>query len=398
MKTTISLTSLLLLPLILTACPGGGDKHGHGDEHGDEHDDEHGHAHEDRHDQLPRTVALSPEVITQAKIVTAAATKRALKPTVRLPGELVAHPDRQATAAARVEGVMESFSVQPGDAVSRGDLLATVRAPNIQSLRAAEAALRAKAISARANAERLQDLAGKRLASQQESVSADADADALEAEARGARERLRALGLKSQGRAVLFEVRAPRDGVVLTRDVDVGAPVTPASVVATMAATDEVWFLAHVFERDVARVAQGSEASVALNAYPEQRFEGAVEYVSHAVDPGARTLSARIPLTNEDGKLRLGLYGTAHVVTAGATTEPGIAVPNSAVTRIAESPVVFVQHADGHFEVHDVVLGRVDHAFTEIVHGVHDGEQVVSEGAFAVKSVLLRDTFGEDHH
>ena len=79
--------------------------------------------------------------------------------------------------------------------------------------------------------------------------------------ARGARERLRALGLKSQGRAVRFEVRAPRDGVVLTRDVDVGAPVTPASVVATMAATDEVWFLAHVFERDVARVAPGSEAS-----------------------------------------------------------------------------------------------------------------------------------------
>ena len=390
----LSLSPLLLLAL--TACPTGGapDKHEHGDEHGDEH----GHEHEDRHDQIPRTVALSKEVIRQAGVATTAATKRTLKPTVRLPGEIVAHPDRQATAAARVDGVMEAFSIQPGDAVSRGDLLATVRAPNIQSLRAAHAALRAKATSARANAERLHELAGKRLASQQEVVSADADADALEAEARGARERLRALGLKSQGRAVLFEVRAPRGGVVLTRDVAIGAPVTPESVVATMVSTDEVWFLAHVFERDVARVAPGSEASVALNAYPEERFDGTVEYVSHAVDPGARTISARIPLTNKDGKLRLGLFGTAHVVTAGDSSQPVVAVPNSAITRIANSPVVFVQHADGHFEVHDVVLGRSDNAFTEVVHGVHDGEQVVSEGAFAVKSVLLRDTFGEDHH
>ncbi|MGB1699288.1 MAG: efflux RND transporter periplasmic adaptor subunit, partial [Nannocystaceae bacterium] len=350
------------------------------------------------HDKLPRTIAMSAEVVQRAGIATTAAVPRAIQPTVRLPGEIVAHPDRQATVAARVEGIIESLTVEPGDAVTRGDVLATVRAPNLQSLRAAEAALRAKAAAARSNATRLHELADKRLASAQEAVSADAEAQALEAEARGARERLRALGVGAKGRAVVFDVRAPRDGIVPTRDVTLGAPVTPESVVATVVGTDEVWFMAHVFERDVARVEVGSPGAVSLNAYPEERFTGAVEYISHAVDPGARTISARIPLSNEHGKLRLGLFGTAYVAAAGDPSTPVMTVPNSAITRIADAPVVFVRHADGHFEVHDVVLGRSDHAFTEIVHGVREGEQVVSEGAFSVKSVMLRDTFGEDHH
>jgi cobalt-zinc-cadmium efflux system membrane fusion protein len=366
---------------------------------GEHHEEAPAHEHEDRHDELPRTVALTDAVIDQAAVETSKASRRALVPTVRLPGEIVADPDREASVAARIEGIVESVNARPGDAVSEGDVLLVVRAPDLQSLRAAASALRAKATSARANADRLRELVDKRMASQQEVIAADADADALEAEARAARERLRALGVsRGGGRAVLFDVRAPIDGIVLERDVVPGAPVTPETVVAKLVAADEVWFLAHVFERDVSRVETGSAATVRLNAYPDEGFEGNVEYVSHQVDPGARTLSARIPLANPDGRLRLGLYGTAHVVASGEPSEPVVAVPNSAITRIANEPVVFVRHADGHFELHEVLLGRSDHAFTEIVHGVREGEDVVSQGVFTVKSALLRETFAEDHH
>lgn len=357
------------------------------------------HEHEERHDEVPRTVALSDEVIEQAGVRTAAVERRRLAPTVRLPGEIAAHPDRQASVAARIDGIIEAVRVRPGDAVEKGDVLATVRAPNLQSLRAAEAAMRAKAASARANAERLTALVEKRMASQQEAIAAEAEADALEAETRAARERLRALGVSRSGRrAVTFDVRSPMKGIVLERPVVAGAPVTSQTVVATMVSADEVWFLAHVFERDVERVEPGSAATVRLNAYPEAAFEGTVEYVSHQVDPGARTLSARIPLSNADGRLRLGLYGTAHVVATGERSEPVVAVPNSAVTRMLGKPVAFVRQEDGHFEVHDLVLGEADNEFTEVVHGLREAEQVVVEGAFTVKSGLLRDTFGEDEH
>ena len=355
-----------------------------------------GHEHEKRHDEVPRTVALPDEVVEQAGIVTVPVERRTLAPTVRLPGEITADPDRQASVAARIDGTIETIRVQPGDAVAKGDVLASVRAPSLQSLRAAEASLKAKAASARANAERLAALVEKRMASQQEALAAKAEAESLEAEARAARERLRALGVSgSKRRSILFDVSSPIDGIVLERDVVVGAPVDSETVVARIAATDEVWFIGHVFERDVSRVEVGRFATVRLNAYADRVFEGTVEYVSHQVDPGARTLSARIPLTNADGHLRLGLYGTAHVVAVGEQGAPVLTVPVSAVSQMLGEPVVFVRHDDGHFEVHQVVLGDSDTKHTEVVHGLREGEEVVSEGGFSVKSALLRDSFAE---
>jgi cobalt-zinc-cadmium efflux system membrane fusion protein len=75
-----------------------------------------------------------------------------------------------------------------------------------------------------------------------------------------------------------------------------------------------------------------------------------------------------------------------------------LAVPRSAVTQMLGKPVVFVRHPDGHFERHDVTLGEGDPEWIEIVHGLRDGEQVVTDGAFSIKSAMLRETFGEDHH
>ena len=86
------------------------------------------------------------------------------------------------------------------------------------------------------------------------------------------------------------------------------------------------------------------------------------------------------------------------VVAAGAPGEPALAVPTSAITRMQGKVVGFVQHDDEHFEVHELVLGASDHRYTEIVHGLREGERVVTEGAFTIKSALLRGTFGEDEH
>nr|MCH9684381.1 efflux RND transporter periplasmic adaptor subunit [Deltaproteobacteria bacterium] len=214
-----------------------------------------------------------------------------------------------------------------------------------------------------------------------------------------ARQQLRAIGGERARRGpILYEVRAPLAGIVTERRVVVGDPVTTQSVVATIVAIDEVWFLAHVFERDVALAREGSTASVVLNAYPDDSFEGTLTRISYEVDPGARTLSARIPLLNEDDRLRLGLFGTAFVSIGEHVDEPRLTVPRSAVIEVLGAPTVFVEQSDGHLERHEVVLGESDTTHVEIVHGLRAGERVVTEGTFSVKAVLLRSTIAEDHH
>jgi membrane fusion protein, heavy metal efflux system len=354
------------------------------------------HVDEREHEALPRRVKLTPEVVAAAKIRTAPAVKEVLAPTLSLPGEIVADPDKSARVSSPVAGRVTRVAFQEGSAVRKGDLLATVRVPELGKIRAAYAATGVKAGAARSNADRLQALAEKKLAGTQEALTAKAEADSLEAETRALDEQLRGMGTGTSGGGADLVLRAPVAGVVVTRNAVVGQPVTAEEIVASIADLSEVWFLARVFEKDLGRLQAGAKADVQLNAYPKQRFDGSVEYLGRQIDPIARTVTARIRLTNREDVLRIGLFGTARVATGEAGTHDAtLVVPRDAVTEIAGKPAVFVKQPDGDFELHDVLLGEGALGKVQIVRGLREGEQVVVDGVFTLKSAVLKSTFGE---
>ena len=177
----------------------------------------------------------------------------------------------------------------------------------------------------------------------------------------------------------------------------VGQSVGPDHPIATIVELGQVWFLGRVFENDLARVAAGAPAEVQLNAYPEERFNGPVELVGRQIDPVARTVTARIRLQNRGDLLRLGLFGTARISTGGPQKRVlALVVPRSAVTEINGKPVVFVRHPDDDFELHSIVLGRAAIGKIEVLSGLREAEAVVIDGAFTLKSLVLKSTFAED--
>jgi cobalt-zinc-cadmium efflux system membrane fusion protein len=177
----------------------------------------------------------------------------------------------------------------------------------------------------------------------------------------------------------------------------VGQPVTAEQVLASIADLSEVWFLGRVFEKDLGKLTLGAKAEVRLNAYPDERFEGAVDMIGRQIDPGARTVLARIRLVNRKDLLRLGLFGEAGVAVAGAQGKaPTLVVPRSALVEVAGKTVVFVRQADGDFELHDVVLGEGALGKVQVISGLREAENVVVEGAFTLKSAVLKSTLAED--
>ncbi|MET0795452.1 MAG: efflux RND transporter periplasmic adaptor subunit, partial [Polyangiaceae bacterium] len=284
-----------------------------------------------------------------------------------------------------------------GQVVKMGDVLAVVTVPELGKAKAAYSATTSKAVAARSNADRLQALSEKRLASDQEVVSAKAEADALEAEARAANDQLHALG---SGAAAAggsrLSLRAPLSGVIVSRDAIVGQPVVPEATLATITDLSQVWFLARVFEKNLSDVRVGAQVVVTLNAYPKERFQGSVEYLGKQIDPTARTLVARIVLANRADLLRLGLFGTARVGTgAESAQQPVLVVPRAALTEIGGKTVVFVQQADGDYDVHEVVLGDEALGKVRIVSGLREQELVVVDGVFTLKSAVMKSSFGE---
>lgn len=387
----------LIALLLLGACRPPAEEHGeHG--HGDEHEP---HVDEPAHPELPTRVQLAPELAEAAGVVASPVRRERLVRTVEVVGEIEADPDRTSRVGARVAGTLASIDFREGDRVEAGQRLASIRAPDLGALRATRTSISARLIAARAQVSRLEALEAKRLAAVQDVVAARAEVASLEAELAGATQQLRSLDL-GRGRSSApgeFAVLAPRAGVVLGRSAVVGDPVTADTVLGTIADLDEVFFAARLFERDLAKVEVGANAEVTLNAHRGEPFVGTVERVGHVVDDAARTILARIRLHNRDQRLRVGLFGTAQVaVDEPAGGEPVLVIARSAVTQIGGESVVFVREPDGHYEVHPVVLGASSPGKLEIVHGLREGEIVVTEGVFTLKSTLLRSSFAEDHH
>jgi len=355
------------------------------------------HKDEQEHEALPKLIKLSDAVIRDARIQTTKVERRTLPTTLALPGEIAAEPDKSAQLASPIPGRVERVHFQEGSLVQRGAELATIRVPDLDKLRSEQAAARAKAAAARTNAERLKALLDQHLTAEQTYRDALASAQALEGEAHAADQRLRALGL-SQGPDThsVLTLHAPISGVVLMRNAVVGQPVNADQVLCEIADLSEVWFLGRVFEKDLEHLEIHAPAEVQLNAYNSDRFVGQVEYIGQRVDPVARTVTARIRLANRDDRLRVGLFGTAYVSTKDGQRSATLVVPRSALTEVGGKPVVFVQHPDGDFEVHELVLGASALGLVEVISGLREGERVVHEGVFTLKSAVLKSTFAEE--
>lgn len=363
---------------------------------GEKHEPDSPHAHETEHEALPRQVKLSEQVIRDAKLALSPVTREVLSETLSLPGEIAADPDQLARISSPAAGRIEEVRFKEGAVVKKGDALLVLRVPEVGKVRSTFAATESRASAARANAQRLSDLFAKRLASEQEALDAKSEADALEVEARSLKEQLGALGAGAAG-AFAITLRAPISGTVIARDAVVGQPVSPEQTLGSVAALDEVWFLGRIFEKDLGRLALGASAEIRLNAYPDERFAGSVEYVGQQVDAAARAVTARVRLKNRGNLLRIGLFGTAQVALPNANEDVArLVVPRSAVTEIAEKSVVFVREKDGDFELHEVTLGRAAPGKVEILAGLREGESVVTEGVFTLKSVVLKGSFAED--
>ena len=120
------------------------------------------HADETAHDALPKKVRLTPAVVRDAKIASLPVTKEVLATTLGLAGEIVADPDRSAKVSSPVAGHLEDIRFKEGGTVKKGDLLATLRVPDLGRLRGTYAATAAKAQTARANAARQKRRRSKR--------------------------------------------------------------------------------------------------------------------------------------------------------------------------------------------------------------------------------------------
>ncbi|MEN9800085.1 MAG: hypothetical protein RL653_3782 [Pseudomonadota bacterium] len=287
-------------------------------------------------------------------------------------GSVTAH--RQSEVAANVSGQVTQVLVERGMPVRKGQVLAVVdsRAAGFQ-VAAAEAqsqAARTQSQMAKQDCERADLLftQGSLAKSEYERMMTACTAQLYQANAAAANA---ALAHKVAGDT---QIRAPFDGIIGERFVNLGEYVQPPSRVASVYAVDPVRVNLSVPEQAVGLVRAGQSLQLGVSAWPGRQFPAVVRFVSPALRANTRDLIVEAWASNPDGALRPGMFAVARV-SVGEEEQP--TVPSAAI------------RADG--TVKRMYLARDGQAFEMVVRtGVEqDGRVAVMEPLTAGDKVIV---------
>lgn len=191
-----------------------------------------------------------------------------------------------------------------------------------------------------------------------------------------------------------LELKAPVDGVVMERKSTVGELVDKSTEIYTISDPTDLWVIAEIKERDIASVKVGQKASFKVLAYPGEEFTGKIVRIGNQVESGSRTLEVRIETSNEDMRLKPGMFADVEIVTT--ILNDVLIIPDSALQTNGEEQIVFVALDGLKFEKRVVKLGLEQSGRVQLLGGVKPGEKVVTDGSFILKSEMLKGQLGEE--
>jgi RND family efflux transporter MFP subunit len=257
---------------------------------------------------------------------------RALSPTINLPGRMEAYS--RAPIFARVSGYLKGWSADIGAKVKAGQVIAEIEAPDLdQQLLQARADLASQQASAKlseATLERRKTLLSSNFVSMQEIDERTADLSNKKAAVKSSQanvERLEVL-------AGYKKITAPFDGIVTSRDTDVGALINaggssgpPMFVISDIS---KLRVYVNVPQNYVPAVRLGAKAVIGVPEYPNRTFPATVEASSQAVDVNSGTTRMQLGLDNSSGELMPGGYASVRLSLQREDATP-LHIPSSAL-------------------------------------------------------------------
>ncbi|MEJ7593264.1 MAG: efflux RND transporter periplasmic adaptor subunit [Planctomycetaceae bacterium] len=193
-----------------------------------------------------------------------------------------------------------------------------------------------------------------------------------------------------------YTITAPFDGSIILKDITLEERVDPTGQLFTIADLSTLWVRANVFEQQIPLVEslQGKAIQFRTASYPDRVFEGQVFSTGSVIDPQTRTLPLTATVENPDRLLKAGMF--IDIDFPGQAVVDALLIRSDAILVEANQPFVFVHLGDDQFERRNVQTGRTGEGSTEINAGLREGESVVVEGAFFLKSEMLADQFADD--
>lgn len=323
-----------------------------------------------------------------------------------------------AQLSARIAAELRELTVQPGDRVRKGQIVAVLddrdlaahRARALASVSAAQSgaaaaeaereAAGARLTLARANHQRIEQLRAKNSATPQELDRTTAELRMAEAAARAAAARAaeasasvaaaQAAGRAAEVAASFSTIAAPFDGLVTNRLVEPGNMASPGTPLLTVETTDGFRLEVQIDAARARSVEVGDTAAVELDGQDEaDTMTGRVVEIARAIDPGTHAFVVKVQLP-PGAAVRSGMFARARFESG---ERKALVVPEAAVVRRGQLSLIFVIDSSRHAQMRTITAGARSGDSVEVLAGIQPGETVVvNPPASLIDGVEVRAT------
>ena len=328
--------------------------------------------------QIMTMISAGKKMVPPPETVTSAVVKEEdWAPALHSVGSI--SPVQGAVISAELAGVVSQVAFENGGTAKKGDLLVQLDASAEEAqLHSAEADLQL----ARADWERAVDLATRKVISK-----AEKDAAESKFKQKGASvDQMRSMITKKT-------VRAPFDGQLGIRQVNVGQSLEAGQLVVPLTALDSVFADFALPQQDLGKLSQGLDVHVTTDALPGRVFNGKVSAVNPMVDSSTRNVTVQATLENSEHLLKPGMFAKVEVILP--EKHKSIVIPGSAISYAPFGDSVFVIEKKKDEKTGKesqtirqqfVRVGEARGDFVSINEGLKAGETIVGTGVFKLRN------------
>jgi len=309
---------------------------------------------------------LTENALALANIQTSIVGNRNQKDNfVKLSGKIVENEESNAVQVSYFSGRIEKLNISfTGEKINKGQLLATIYSPELY-------------------------------AAQQELITAANLKETQPTLYKAVKNKLKLWKLnekqinqieKSSKVIENFPVYATVSGTVSAKLVEQGDYIKQGQPLLKIAKLNTVWGNFDVYENQINNFKKGQEVIVTTNAYANEEFKGNVDFIDPVLNTKTRTVTLRVVLNNKNNKFKPGMFVEGKIKGISSSKEQVVAIPSSAILWTGRRSVVYLKANPNEpvFEMQEITLGNKVGDNYEILEGLNNGDEIVTNGVFTI--------------
>ncbi|WP_405368504.1 efflux RND transporter periplasmic adaptor subunit [Nonlabens sp. Asnod2-A12] len=286
--------------------------------------------------------------------------------SISLSGKIATNEENNTVQASYFDGRIERLNVSyEGQQVSRGQLLATIYAPNL-------------------------------VAAQQELITTASLKESQPALYNAVRNKLKNWKLSEKQITAIetsrkvrenFPVYATVSGTVAQVMANEGDYVKQGQPILKVSNLNSVWADFDAYENQIMQFKIGQKIAVTTNANPNKNYDATVSFIDPILNTNTRTVTIRATIANKEGFFKPGMFVTGKIKTSSTpAVSKSVTIPASAVLWTGKRSIVYVKMSPNQpvFEMREITLGNRSGDNYQVVDGLENGDSIVTNGAFTV--------------